>query len=472
VRNFLEQIAAQQVPASTLAERGVRPQAVRLLTAHRAKGLEWRLVVVAGVQEGSWPDLRRRGTLLDADRLGRDGLVPPLSVTAALAAERRLFYVAVTRARERLVVTAVASAEPDGDQPSRFLGELGVPVSAQAGRPARPLTLAGLIAELRRACADPAAAPALRRAAALRLAHLAERRDAAGAAMAPHADPRHWWGLAELTAAPTPVRPPCEPVALSCSAVSGLIGCPLRWFLAHEAAGQSPRSAASSLGSIVHALADEAVRGQCPPDADAMMTRAADVWTGLRFEAPWIGERERLEARAALQRFVAWHNARRGRRVVASEVPFRVEVPLDADRALLSGAIDRIELDPNGGVVVVDLKTGKTLSAVQQLPEHPQLGIYQLAVAKGAVDAYAGAGVRPAGAELVQLRHDARGLPKVQRQEAPPADESTRAELQLAQAVATIRAEHFPARPSASCRTCEFSALCPAQQAPTAAGTR
>jgi ATP-dependent exoDNAse (exonuclease V) beta subunit len=429
VRNFLEQIAAQQVPASTLTERGVRPQAVRLLTAHRAKGLEWRLVVVAGVQEGSWPDLRRRGTLLDANRLGSDGLVPPLPLTAALAAERRLFYVAVTRARERLVVTAVASGEPDGDQPSRFLAELGVAVTALSGRPARPLTLAGLIAELRRTCADPAASLALRRAAAARLARLAEQRDSTGAALAPHADPSAWWGLAEITQAPAPVRPADEPVALSGSAVSGLVGCPLRWFLASEAAGQSPRTAASSLGSIVHALADEAVRGQCPPDAEAMMTRAADVWTGLRFEAPWIGERERLEARAALQRFVTWHTTRRGRRVVASEVPFRVEVPLGADRAVVSGAIDRIELDPSGGVVVVDLK---------------------------------------AGAELVQLRHDARGLPKVQRQEAPPADESTRAELQLAQAVATIRAEHFPARPSAGCRTCDFTALCPAQQSPAA----
>ena len=60
-RNFLAEVEAQQIPADTLAERGVRGAAVRLLTAHRAKGLEWDLVVVAGVQEGRWPDLRRRG---------------------------------------------------------------------------------------------------------------------------------------------------------------------------------------------------------------------------------------------------------------------------------------------------------------------------------------------------------------------------------------------------------------------------
>ncbi len=73
---------------------------------------------MAHVQEGAWPDLRRRDTLLHADRLGAPGagLVPPRTRGAVLAEERRLFYVAVTRARQRLVVTAVASPDEDGEQ--------------------------------------------------------------------------------------------------------------------------------------------------------------------------------------------------------------------------------------------------------------------------------------------------------------------------------------------------------------------
>ena len=152
---------------------------MRLLTAHRSKGLEWRLVVVAHVQEGAWPDLRRRDSLLGADRIapalpdGRHGgLLPPLTRSAMLAEERRLFYVAVTRARSRLVVTAVKSPDDDGDQPSRFLNELGLredQIRHRVGRPTRPLSLAGLIAELRRTAADPAQPDALREAAARRL---------------------------------------------------------------------------------------------------------------------------------------------------------------------------------------------------------------------------------------------------------------------------------------------------------------
>ncbi|MFD6386903.1 ATP-dependent helicase, partial [Streptomyces nigra] len=77
--NFLEEIDAEDIAADTLSRRAVRPDAVRLMTAHRSKGLEWRLVVVAGVQEGLWPDLRRRGSLLKADRIGSDGLADPLT---------------------------------------------------------------------------------------------------------------------------------------------------------------------------------------------------------------------------------------------------------------------------------------------------------------------------------------------------------------------------------------------------------
>ena len=96
----------------------LRGDAVRVLTAHRCKGLEWDLVVVVDVQEGVWPDLRRRGSLLEAEQLGSDGQAPPPAPAELLAEERRLFYVAVTRARRRLVVTAVDSPEDDGSRPA------------------------------------------------------------------------------------------------------------------------------------------------------------------------------------------------------------------------------------------------------------------------------------------------------------------------------------------------------------------
>ncbi|WP_258038703.1 ATP-dependent helicase, partial [Streptomyces sp. SM12] len=166
--NLLAELEAHDIAGDTRAVRGVRPDAVRLMTAHRAKGLEWPLVVVAGVQEGLWPDLRRRGSLLEADRIGPDGLADPLTPAALLAEERRLFYVAATRARDRLIVTAVRAGD-DGDQPSRFLTELGVEPEDVSSRPRRPLSVAALVAELRATTVDPEAPTALRHAAAMDL---------------------------------------------------------------------------------------------------------------------------------------------------------------------------------------------------------------------------------------------------------------------------------------------------------------
>ncbi|MEJ5915047.1 ATP-dependent helicase, partial [Pseudokineococcus sp. 1T1Z-3] len=223
-RALLAQLASQDLPADTLAERAPEGGTVALLTPQAAAGQEWDVVVVAGLQEGVWPDTRQRDGLLGAQALvdlltgrtaeptGDGGRAPGTSpggsaaVWAArraaaraqvVADERRLLHVAVSRARRRLVVTAVA----DGDaRPSPFL-DVVAPVPAAEpglgrvpagddGAPAltpvpRPVTLPALVAELRQVLtapapaaddADPeraAAAAARRQEAAVELARLA-----------------------------------------------------------------------------------------------------------------------------------------------------------------------------------------------------------------------------------------------------------------------------------------------------------
>ncbi len=462
---FLDEVEAQQIPADTMAEEGVRGDAVRLLTAHRSKGLEWRLVVIAGVQEGAWPDLRRRGSLLQADRVGSDGLVEPPTFASMLAAERRLFYVAVTRARQRLVVTAVASPEADGDQPSRFVDELGVPSVPRQGRPARPLSLAGIVSELRRVACDPASGAAMRAAAAARLARLVKEEEQGGAAV-PGADPRTWWGLRERTVSATPVRPDDTALRLSASALDGVLDCPLRWFLAREAAGESARGTALGFGSVIHTLASH-MSNHDVVDEDRLVALLDSVWDQLHFESAWIADRERVEAEKVIGRFVRWHGGRPERIFLGSEVKFEVDVPLEEGEVVtLNGSIDRVERDSEGRVRVVDFKTSKTAPTDKSLPENPQLGLYQLAVEHGALLDVCGPGAAPGGAELVQLRIEAAGGPKVQEQPRQVADASGRrpVEVQLVSAASTVRSEQFDATANGHCTMCDFTTMCPAQR--------
>ncbi|MGD9956245.1 MAG: PD-(D/E)XK nuclease family protein, partial [Candidatus Nanopelagicales bacterium] len=478
VANFLAELDAQVIPADTLAERGIRGPAVRLLTAHRAKGLQWRLVVVAGVQDGGWPDLRRRGSLLQADRLEREGLVDAAPPAALLAEERRLFYVACTRAQEVLVVSAVASGNEDGPQPSRFLAEIAggaERVRHVGGRPVRPLSVSGLVAQLRATAVDTSVPEPLRAAATRRLAVLASARDDDGRALVPSAHPDRWWGLLDPTEAAAPVRDADAPVALSGSQLSTLGTCPLKWFLGHETHAEVARTTALGFGSVVHTLADAVARGDLPPDLAVLEGEVDRVWEALGFEATWQSAGERAEASAALRRFLDWHEGREDRTLVASEHAFDLELPVGEHGVRVRGSFDRVEVDADGAVHVADLKTQRTPESLDSLAEHIQLGVYQLAVQQGALDSLPedvraraglpepGAPVQVAGAELVLLRVERKrtGLPAVQEQ-APLGEGRTWVDDAVQAAEERVRAELFVARPGTQCQFCDFRRACPA----------
>jgi RecB family exonuclease len=383
------------------------------------------------------------------------------------------------------VVSAVASPDDDGEQPSRFVDELdpahdpaeeggaAVVRTHRQGRPQRPLSLAGLVAHLRRTLSEPDTPEPLRRAAADRLAVLAgaTHRDVP---LVPAADPGQWWGTRARSMCETPLRSADEPITLSASALESVLTCPAKWFLEREAGGASPSSQSQGFGLVVHTLADRIAKGELVGDRDTLlpelMRHVDSVWGQIAFRTPWSAMRERAEVEAALGRFIDWHTAPGARTVLATERHLTAEVRLpDGQVVRLNGYADRLELDEAGNVVVIDLKTTKNPPTDKELPGHPQLGLYQHAVRHGAVDDLLDAPGRPGGAELVQLRREAKGVVKVQAQPPQQPDEEGRlpVEVQLMTAARVVRSEVLQAQPGKHCDHCQFHAICPTKASGT-----
>ncbi|MGH3745431.1 MAG: RecB family exonuclease, partial [Mycobacteriales bacterium] len=282
--------------------------------------------------------------------------------------------------------------------------------------------------------------------------------DDTGQPLVPQAGPSRWWGVRPPTEGPAPYDPE-RPLPLSVSTLTQLEECPLRWFLSHEVHAETASSPALSFGRVVHALADLVARGQIAPEPAVLAAELDRVWPALGYEASYQAEAERLAARRTLA-LLAAHLAGSGRALAGSELGFDAEVPTPGGPVRVRGRIDRVEIEADGSVVVVDLKTGKHMVPKGELAAHPQLRLYQYAVDAGLVDGLA-PGATAAGAELWQLRYDRAGDLVVQTQGAQP-DHAPVLE-QLGAARLRILDEDFPAVPEQKrCSRCPYQITCPA----------
>lgn len=462
VAGFAEYLSAQHIAGDSLAPVAARGAGVALLTAHGAAGREWAVVAVIGVQEGVWPDLRPRGSLFGVERLidllsGVDA--DTASVTAPLLAEeRRLFYLAASRARHTLLVSAVQSED---EQPSRFVDELAGVGPDEPGPelyravPQRPLMLAELVGELRSAVCDPDTEPARRRLAAHQLGRLAR-------AGVPGAHPHQWYGLAEVSTR-EPLRGPDEVARVSPSTVETLTKCPLRWLLERHG-GNDPAQLATVTGTLVHALAQAAATGA---DAEQLRAELDQAWAKVDAGAPWFSRRERRRVEQMVQNFLAWlRNSRTELTQLAVEQDMQVELPGQEGepRGRLSGRVDRLEVDSQGRLVIVDIKTTKNPISGTEAQAHPQLAAYQLALLLGAFAEY-GTGRhdnQPGGAALVYVAKEHKQTGATQRGQPALEAESAQQWMEIVRkaAAATVGPE-YAVQENLDCDRCPARTACP-----------
>ena len=381
---FLEHLVDTDVPEDTLAPRALG-DAVVVSTPSGLIGREFDVVVIAGVQENVWPDLRIRGSLLGADDLAAlaAGQRPEETDarTAVLHDELRMFAQAASRARTELLVTAVDNEE---NQPSVFLRLLPKPLPGMAREPGDishyPLSLRGLAGRLRR--------DLTRGGAAARSNEAASRATDAAATLArlarenvPGAAPEQWYGLNE-TSTLSPLNDPeagDAPVRVSPSRMAAFETCPLHWVIGQVGGGTS--NTAANLGTIIHKVMEDSTTHS----PDALWQGVEARWGELQFDADWQSRVQKVEARALTDRLASYllDFERGGGSLLSAEGTFQ----LDVDGAVLSGTVDRVERLGDGRAVIVDLKTGRgDPTSDAGVVQHPQLGAYQLAFSEGAIE--------------------------------------------------------------------------------------
>jgi len=395
-------IEAGDDPQAAVVE--VDEDAVQLLTAHHAKGLEFPIVFMVQLVEQRFPLPVRADALPFPTELQHGESDPRADHERE---ERRLFYVGMTRARDHLVMCdAVDYGGNLTRKVSRFVVEaLGLPAPPKRAKSASALES---------------------------IARFAPGVEPAAPSIGPIPDDR--------------------PLRLSHGQIDDFLTCPLKYRYAHVVQvplGTDPRAMYGI--AIHHAIRiyhQSRIKG-LPITADDVVSAFEQMWSSEGF---YSREHEDLQLAAgceALRRFVAREEAS-GRVPLAAEMEFKFKLGND----VVVGRWDRIDEDPDG-IVLVDYKTSEiadaekaTERAARSLKEE-QLGLYALAYQETRQ-------VLPARVQLSFVDSGVVGEAVVEP------EHLDRARERIAAAARGIRAAEFPADPDQrKCGYCPYSRFCP-----------
>jgi DNA helicase-2/ATP-dependent DNA helicase PcrA len=394
--------------------------AVQLMTVHAAKGLEFDNVYVLRLISRGFPAGEKPCVLEFPPELMKE---EQPQGSFHIQEERRLFYVAVTRARQRLTLNTV---ENKRTKPSPFLDD--ILMDAQIKR--RDVEqIAPVRIEPPKATDEP---PALFEP--------------------PKNTARVGSQIGEWAAAYRPPVP--EPLQLSPSAIGALESCPQKYLFSRAWRLHSAPVAAMSFGSVMHNtikyFIGELAKGHSLP-LEEVARKFELEWTSAGFEDDYQEQEYKKDGLAHLRIFHASTLASPPD-VIAQEKSFAL--PLE-NNVVLTGRMDQVNRLVSGEQEIVDYKTGKPQTE-DKARKDVQLSAYALA-AREVFD------WNPSRLTLyfLQTNH------AVSTTRDDKKLDTVRSEIQ--EAAADIRAGEFPAKPGFWCRTCEFESICPAREQGAAA---
>jgi DNA helicase-2/ATP-dependent DNA helicase PcrA len=384
-----------------VAEADPDDDAVHVLTVHKAKGLEFPVVLLVGCAEEKFPVKRRREVLELPRELVQEGLA---GGDAHLHEERRLFYVAMTRAKQELILTSAADyGTARARKVSRFVVEtLDLPTPSPRARRTEPLE-----------------------------------------ALARHQP------VPEILPAREAPIPDDEPLSLSFRQIDDYSTCPLKYKYIHRIRVPLLAHHRVVYGSAIHKAVQAHFQARLAGRAfseDDLVGAFRDAWVSEGFLSREHEERRRAEGEHVLRRF---HRAEAERPWAPTGV--EKEFAFWVDRTKVAGRYDLV-IERDGQVVVVDFKSGDVhdlKTAQQRAKESLQLDIYALACLKTT-------GRLPSRVELRFLESGLVGG------KAPTLAEAAATEARIREVSRLVRRMELGAKPSyRACSQCPFRDICP-----------
>ncbi len=395
--------------------------AVQLMTVHAAKGLEFPQVFILRMSQGAFPVRPRPRVFEFPEALMKEELPKG---DFHIQEERRLFYVALTRAKDRLTLTAVVNAK---SKPSVFLDDILMEPSIQRKDVARlsprvpPSRGTGETAEGPTRPLFPA----------------------------PDGPPKIFSQIAEWAAEFHPPAP--EPLRLSASAIDVYRGCPQRYLFSRLWSIPEGPGAAMSFGSVMHTtikrFIGELRKGRLLPFEDVAAIFEQE-WTSAGFEDAY---QEAEYKKDGLEQLSAFHASIAAAPPNVREQEKAFELPLD-NNVVITGRMDQINALGKRDIEVVDYKTGraKTDSAARK---DLQLSLYALAARE----------ILELNPVRLVFHYLLGNQTQVTMRDAKQLDEALDAVQEVA---ADIRAREFAPQPGFACRSCAFKPICPAFEEP------
>jgi len=412
----------EQANGAVCLEDDAPGDAVRLMTVHGAKGLEFSQVFVLRVNKNKFPQPERPHVFEFPAALMKEGAPEEQFHNQE---ERRLFYVALTRAEDRLTITALS--EKKGRVPP-FVEDILM----------EPRTSRRDVLQLAPKPATDAANTALPAAATA----------ATGSLFALPVDrPKIFSRIAAWAETFLPASP--EPLELNPSAVDSYRRCPQKYLFAYLWSLQEGAKATLTFGRVMHStirrVMAEFKKGNRLPFEEVQRLFETE-WSAAGFEDDY---QEGEYKKGGLEQLRALH------KTVLQETPEILELektfalPVE-NNVVLKGRIDQINSLGRSDVEIVDYKTGKAKKETEARRDL-QLSIYAIA-AKEIFE------LNPARLVFHYLLDNSR-------------QETTRSAKQLEEAqetvqevAADIRARSFPAKEGFICRSCAYRPICPAHE--------